>query len=68
MVPLRQQMNNFFTLREIDAVNQMTKEFKSNESKKPNFLFYSLIQLDGSQPSVEDEPDFYEQAGVPAWI
>lgn len=63
MIPIRQQMERLFTPLELRAVSWM------------NFVFFEVFlttffvtQLDGTQApeNTEDEPDFYEQAPLPA--
>lgn len=65
MVPLRQKMDAIFTERELNAV--CLKKIKSLRTIFDIFIYFNL-QLDGSQAAVDpnDEPDFYEQAMIPA--
>lgn len=62
MIPVRKQFEKIFTPLELRAVSEwggrtLRKDF--------NWIFFS--QLDGVQSNNdEDEPDFYEQAPLPA--
>lgn len=63
MVPIRKQLENFFTPLELRAVS--FNIFLTNI--KMIFMSHSK-QIDGNQPNdgAEDEPDFYEQAPLAA--
>lgn len=69
MVPLRQRMETFYTAREMDAVrNERHYYYLFSRCVEISIFPNFPLQLDGSQASVDpnDEPDFYEQASIPA--